>query len=76
MRGFKILEELPRWLDLHLFCVLQTLTDTFLPLSILHDSCCFSLHCQHHGAFGFPELLHLDVVSNVKHRIAPAKAPF
>src|SRR5438270_337210 len=71
MRGFEVLEELPRWPDFSLFRILQALADTLLGvgtggnveqsligLGVLHDSRGLALHRKHHGALGLLELFH------------------
>jgi hypothetical protein len=71
MRGFELVEKLPRGPSLSSFRTFRALPDTFLGVgvssnieqsligfSVLHDGCCFPLHCQYHGTLAFFELLH------------------
>jgi hypothetical protein len=66
----------------------RNVEQALIGFGILYDGRCFPLYGQHYGALGFLELFHevtgpaaerrqrLDVVRDVKHGIAPIKAPF
>src|ERR1700722_12112179 len=71
MRGFEILEKLPRRPDFPLFCILQPLPDALLGigiggnieqplvrLGILHDGGGLTFHRKHHRSLILLELFH------------------
>jgi hypothetical protein len=81
MPGFEVPENFPRRPDLPLFCVFQTLTDTFfcigtggnveqalIGFGILYDSRCLPFHRKHHSALCLFKLLHEIAGSAAKRR--------
>jgi hypothetical protein len=71
MRGFELVEKLPRGPSLSFFRTFKALPDAFLSVGmgsnieqsligfgVLHDCGCFPLHCEYHGALAFLKLLY------------------
>jgi hypothetical protein len=71
MRGFELVEKLPRGPSLSFFRTLKALSDAFLGVGmggnieqsligfgILHDGGCFPLHCEYHGTLAFFKLFY------------------
>jgi hypothetical protein len=71
MRGFELVEKLPRGPSLSFFRTLKTLPDAFLGVGmrsnieqsligfgVLHDGGCFPLHCEYYGALAFFKLFY------------------
>jgi hypothetical protein len=71
MRGFELVEKLPRGPTLSFFRTLKALPDAFLGVGmrsnieqsligfgVLHDGGSFPLHCEYHGALAFFKLLY------------------
>jgi hypothetical protein len=71
MRGFELVEKLPRGPSLSFFRTLKALLDAFLGVGmrsnieqsligfgVLHDGGRFPLHCEYHGALAFFKLFY------------------
>jgi hypothetical protein len=71
MRGFELVEKLPRGPSLSSFRTLKALPDAFLGVGmrsnieqsligvgVLHDGGRFPLHCEYHGALAFFKLFY------------------